>query len=75
MKSCSEVPGIVYNLNNKNLVSFEGKFSAKGNLPMANYFDYETTAPTDNYFDPEQKKMFAVSYVLIVAFHPTVAAF
>ena len=37
---------------------------------MAIYFDYETTAPTDNYFDPEQKKMFVVSYFLIVAFHP-----
>ena len=34
------------------------------------YFDFETTAPTDNYFDPEQGKMFFVSYVLIVAFHP-----
>ena len=37
---------------------------------MANYFNYETTAPTDNYFDPKQKKMFVLSYVLIVAFYP-----
>ena len=37
---------------------------------MAIYFDFETTAPTDNCFDPEQKKMFVMSYVLIVAFHP-----
>ena len=36
---------------------------------MAIYFDYETTAPNDNCFDPEQKDMFVVSYVLIVAFH------
>ena len=34
------------------------------------YFDFERTAPTENCFDPEQKKMFIVSYVLIVAFHP-----
>ena len=34
------------------------------------YFDFETTAPTNNIFDPEEKKMFVVSYVLIVAFHP-----
>ena len=34
------------------------------------YFDSETTTQTDNIFDPEQKKMFVVSYVLIVAFHP-----
>ena len=37
---------------------------------MAIYFDFEPTAPTDNWFDPEQKKMFVMSYVLIVAFHP-----
>ena len=34
------------------------------------YFDFETTAPTDNCLDPEQKKLFVVSYVMIVAFHP-----
>ena len=34
------------------------------------YFDFETTAPTHNIFDPEQKKMFVVSYGLIIAFHP-----
>ena len=33
------------------------------------FFDFETTAPTDNIFDPEQKKMLVLSYVLIVAFH------
>ena len=31
---------------------------------------FETTAPTDNCLDPEQKKMFVVSKVIIVAFHP-----
>ena len=36
---------------------------------MAIYFDFETTAPTDNCFDPEQKTMFVMSDVLIVAFH------
>ena len=39
-------------------------------MPFALYFDFETTAPTDNYFDPEQTKMFVVSYELIVCFHP-----
>ena len=34
------------------------------------YFDFGTTAPTFNFADPEQKKMFVVSYVMIVAFHP-----
>ena len=37
---------------------------------MAMYFAFETTAPTDNCFNPEQKKFFVMSYVLIVAFHP-----
>ena len=39
-------------------------------MPFALYFDFETTAPTDNCFDPEQTKMFVVSYALIVCFHP-----
>ena len=33
------------------------------------FFDFETKSPTDNIFDPEQKKMLVLSYVLIVAFH------
>ena len=37
---------------------------------MTIYFDFETTAPTDNCLDPEQNKMLVMSYVLIVAFHP-----
>ena len=40
-------------------------------MPYVFYFYFETTAPTDNFFDPEERKMFVVSYVLIVAFHPT----
>ena len=45
MESCSGAPGIVCNFTSKNLVTFEDNFSAKGNLPMAIHFDYETTAP------------------------------
>ena len=34
------------------------------------YIDFETTAPTDQqWIDPENRKMFAVSYVIIFAFH------
>ena len=66
MESCSRVPGIVCNFNDKNLVTLEDNFSARGDLPMTIYFDYETAAPTDNYFDPEQKKIFVVSYVLLL---------
>ena len=54
----------------QSLISFEDTFHAKDNLPFVIYFDFETIAPTDNCFDPEQKTMFVVSYVIIVAFHP-----
>ena len=36
---------------------------------MVVYFDYEKTATTNNCLDPEQKEMFVMSYVMIVAFH------
>ena len=70
MQHCSGVPGIVYNFNNQNLVTFEDNLGYKGDLPVVAYIDFETTAPTDSCFDPEQKKMFVVSYVIILAFHP-----
>ena len=70
MEHCSGSPGVVYNFNNQNLISYQDNFHAKGDVPFVIYFDFETTAPTDNCLDPEQKKMFVVSYVMIVAFHP-----
>ena len=63
-------PGVFYNFNNQNLISYQDNFYAKVDVPFAIYFDFETTALTDNCLDPEQKKMFVVSYVMIVAFHP-----
>ena len=42
----------------------------KGGIPLTAYTDFETTAPTDECLDPESKKMFVVSYVIIFAFHP-----
>ena len=45
IESCSGVPGVVYNFNNQNIVTFEGNFKSKGDLPFALYFDFETTAP------------------------------
>ena len=52
------------------MVTFEENFKSKDDLRFALYFDFKTTAPTDNYFDPEQTKMFVVSHALIVSFHP-----
>ena len=70
IKQCSSKPGIVYNFTNQSLISYEDNFKSKGDLPFAMYFDFETTAPTTECLDPEQKKMFVVSYVIVVAFHP-----
>ena len=47
------VPGVIYNFNTQSLISFEDNFYAKGSLPFVINFDFETTAPTDNCFDPE----------------------
>ena len=70
MENCSGRPGVVCNFNNQNLISYQDNFHAKGDVPFVIYFDFKTFAPTDNCLDPEQKKMFVVSYVMIVAFHP-----
>ena len=63
-------PGVVYNFNNQCLITYQDNFHTKDDFPFVVYFDFETNAPTDNCLDPEQKKMFVVSYVMIVAFHP-----
>ena len=69
-KNCLGIPGIVYNFNNQNLISYQDNFNVKGDVPFIIYFDFETNAPTFNLADPEQTKMFVVSHVMIVAFHP-----
>ena len=60
----------VYNFNTRSLLTFEENLKYKCNVPMTAYIDFETTAPTDDYIDPESRKMFAASYVIIFAFHP-----
>ena len=71
IENCSGIPGIVYNYNTQNVVSFEENIGYKGDLPLAAYLDFETTAPTDNSFNPRKKRIFVVSYVIVFAFHPT----
>ena len=56
IENCSSVSGVIYNFNNKNLITFEDNLKSKGDVSMTIYFDFQTTAPTDNCFDPEQKK-------------------
>ena len=64
------VLGVVYGFNNQNFVTFEDNLGYKGNHPEVACIDFETTASTGNCFNLEQKSMFLVSYVIIVAFHP-----
>ena len=70
IENCAGIPGVIYNFDMKNLITFQDHFNAKDDLPFVLYFDFETTASTDNCFDTEQKTMFFVSYVLIATFHP-----
>ena len=51
-------------------MTFEDNLGYKGDLPVVACIDFETTAPNDSCFDPEQKKMFVVSYVMLLAFRP-----
>ena len=53
-----ESSGVIcnYNFNTKTLISFQDNFNSKGDLPFVMYFDFKTTAPLDNIFNPEQKK-------------------
>ena len=67
---CTGKPGFVYNFNTQNLLTFEENLKFKHDIPLTAYIDFETTAPTEECLDPESKKMNAVSYVIIFAFHP-----
>ena len=71
IKNCSGIPGVIYNNNTQNLVTLQDNYQGKGGLPFSICFDFETTSPTDaKWLNPEDLKMFVVSYVMIIAFHP-----
>ena len=69
IENCKGQPGVLYNFNTQNLITFENDLKYKGDIPLVTYIDFETTAPTDESLDPDNKKMYAVSYVIIFAFH------
>ena len=70
LSNCSGKPWIAYDFNVQNLVTFEDTCKYKGEIPLTAHGDFETVAPSDDYQDPENKSMFAVSYAIIFAFHP-----
>ena len=70
MQNCTGKPGFVYNFQTRNLLTFEENIKFKRDVPLTAYIDFETTAPTDDYLDPECNKMNVVSFVIIFAFNP-----
>ena len=70
LQNCTGRPGFVYNFNTRSLLTFEENLKCKCDVPLTAYIDFETTTPTDDCPDPENSKIYAVSYVIIFAFHP-----
>lgn len=58
----------MYQFDSQNLVSFEDNLKYKCDMLVVAYIIFETTTPSDSCLDPE-KKMLAVSYAIIFAFH------
>ena len=69
-ENCTGQPGYVYNFNTQNLLTLEENLKYQGDIPLIAYLDFETTAPIDECLDPENRKIFTVSYVIIFSFHP-----
>ena len=70
IKVCGKKPGVVYDFNLQNVVTFEDTIKYKSDLPFCVYADFETTAPTSDCLNPESSSMFAVPYALVFAWHP-----
>ena len=49
LKCCSDIAGIAYTFEHKNIISFQDNFKYLGDLAFVVYFDYETTT-RDNVF-------------------------
>ena len=70
VENCTGRRGCVYNFNTNSLLTFEENLKYKGDIPLVACIDFETTAPTDDCLDPENRKLFAVSCVIIFPFDP-----
>lgn len=49
---------------------FKGNLKYKGDIQLVAYIDFQTTWPTDECLDLENRKMFVVLQVILYAFHP-----
>ena len=65
-----QVKQVIYNFVVQNLVTFEGYIKFKGDIPLSAYIEFETNAPADLSLGLEDRNIFAISYVIIFAFHP-----
>ena len=72
IKDCSIIPGVLYNFDTQNLVTFEDNLKCKGDFRFVAYCNFETTTfCSDNGFpNTKNTKMSAVFYVIIFGFHP-----
>ena len=60
-ENCTDRPGYVYSFNTQSLLTFEENLKYKADIPLVAYIDFERTVPTNECYDPENRKMFAVS--------------
>ena len=70
VENCTGRPGCVYNFNTQSLLTSTENLKYNGDILLVAYIDFETTAPADNSLGSENRKMFAILYVTIFAFHP-----
>ena len=53
VENCTGETGTIYDFSMQNVVTFEDNLKYKGDLPLAAYIVFETTAPTDSCLDPD----------------------
>ena len=70
LRVCGKKTGVIYDFGLKNIVIFQDNLKYRGDVPFCVYADFETTAPTADRLNPENKAVFAVSYSLIFVWHP-----
>ena len=59
-ENCTSHPGYVYDFNTQSLLMFIGNLKYKGDIKLVAYIDFQTTWPTDECLDLENRKMFPV---------------
>ena len=62
IRICGKKPGVLYDFSLQNVVTFEDNIKYRGDILFCVYADFETTAHTGVFINPENTAMFAVSY-------------